>query len=112
MSAAEALVGGAEGRGDLAYDVHVLSADQGRARAGAEHAGGGLVVVAERHGDAGGGEGRDGEEAAPFDVGAAQVGDGEDGSDSACWSASPERRPISVWVIVRPARRDSASARY
>lgn len=46
--------------------------------AGAEHAGGGLVVVAEGHGDAGGGEGCDGQEAAAFDIGAAQVGDGED----------------------------------
>ncbi|GGV79723.1 hypothetical protein GCM10015535_16940 [Streptomyces gelaticus] len=79
MAAAEALVGGAEGRGDLAYDVHVLYADQGCASAGAEHAGGGFVVVAEWHGNAGGGEGRDGEEAAALDVGAAQVGDREHG---------------------------------
>ncbi|GGW64019.1 hypothetical protein FHS32_001169 [Streptomyces albaduncus] len=79
MPASEALVGGTEGRGDLAHDVHVLSADQGRAGAGPEHAGGGLVVVTERHGDAAGGEGRDGEEAAALDVGATQVGDREDG---------------------------------
>ncbi|GGS16226.1 hypothetical protein GCM10010269_64340 [Streptomyces humidus] len=77
MPAAEALVGRTEGRGDLPYDFHVLHADQGRAGAGAEHAGGGFVVVSERHSDAGGGEGCDGEEAAVLDVGPA--GDIEDG---------------------------------
>jgi hypothetical protein len=79
VAAAEAFVGGAEGRGDLAYDVHVLCPRGGCAGAGAEHAGGGLVVVGERHGDAGRGERGHREETASFDVGAAQVGGGQDG---------------------------------
>ncbi len=78
MPAAEAFVGRAEGRRDLAYDVHVLCPDHGRAGAGAEHAGGDLVIVSEGHGDAGGGEGGHREEAAAFDVGAAEVGYSQD----------------------------------
>lgn len=81
MSAAEALVGGAEGRGDLPHDVDVVIADDGAADAGTEHASGGLVVVQERHGNAGCGEGGNREEAPAFDIGAAEVGDGGDRID-------------------------------
>ncbi|GAA5707060.1 hypothetical protein Save01_07919 [Streptomyces avermitilis] len=79
MAAAEAFVGRAEGCSDLAYDVHVLRADYRCAGAGAEHAGGGLVIVSERHGDAGGTEGGHREEPAALDIGAAQVGGRQDG---------------------------------
>lgn len=89
MAAAEAFVGRAEGRGDLAYDIHVLCPDRGRAGASSEHAGGGLVVVGERHGDAGRGEGGHREEAAAFDIGTAQVGGGQD------WISLV--RPVGVW---------------
>ncbi|GFN07081.1 hypothetical protein GCM10010298_25930 [Streptomyces microflavus] len=79
MPAAEPFVGGAEGCRDLSYDVDVVAADEGAGGAGAEHPRGGFVVVQERHGDAGRGEGGDGEETAAFDVRAAEVGDRGDG---------------------------------
>lgn len=53
MAAAESFIGRAEGRGDVADDVHILGADHGGGGAGAEHAGGGLVVIGQRHGDTG-----------------------------------------------------------
>lgn len=79
VAAAEAFVGRADGCGDLAHDVHLLRSDHGDAGAGTEHAGGGLVVVGEWHGDAGSGEGGHREEAAALNIGPAEVRCGENG---------------------------------
>ncbi len=79
MAAAQAFVGCAERGSDLADHVDVLGSYQGPARACAEHAGRSLMVVGQGHDHACGGEGGHSQEAASFDVGAAQVGGCDDG---------------------------------
>lgn len=94
MAAAKTFVGCAEGLRDLANHLDVLCTDRCPTGAGAERPGGGVVIVAERHGDTGSGEGGDSQKLSALDIGSPQVSRGDDRigiiRERAIWVMQPD----------------------